>query len=583
MITKYHMSLIAILQKKNLIEPTALEEAVTLSQSEARDLGLILLEKGLIDGEKLAEVKAEDLGVPYKDLRDQMVPKEVLDLIPEEAAHTYRFVPFQKDGEKLFIAFENPMDFKANEALDFIRDEKGFTPENYLASKQSIDFVLDQYGSAAKEVSEVLKEAEKGKQTKVAKLQAEIEATEAKEEKITAETPVSKTVAILLRYAIQQKASDVHIEPLRESVVVRYRIDGILKPVLNLPKSLHAAIVSRIKILANLKIDEQRKPQDGRFFLEIGKREIDLRVSVLPTVNGEKVVMRILDRETGVLTLEQLGVLGRGKAILEHQVREPYGMVLVSGPTGSGKTTTLYALLSALNTPGVNIVTLEDPVEYQLPNINQSQVNYEVNYTFATGLRSIVRQDPDIIMVGEIRDNETADMAVHSALTGHVMLSTIHTNDAVGVIPRLIDMGVEPFLIASALSTIVSQRLVRKLCDKCKQKKVLDEKTATMIRETLKGVSVADLEGVNLNGPLTVYEPKACSQCGETGYKGRLGLYEVLPVEGRFQEAINKRLNVSELAKIAREEGMIDLKQDGMIKVLKGLTTLEEVLRVTKD
>jgi len=577
------MSLIEIIQKKNLIEPAALQEAVTLSENEGRNLETILLEKGLIDSEKLAQAKAEDLGIPYIDLRDQMIPKEILELIPEKAARIYRFVPFRKDGDRLLIAFEDPADFQATEALDFIRDEKGFVSENYLCSKESIDFVLGQYGSAAKEVSEVLKEAEKEKQTKVAKLQAEIAAAETKEEKITAETPVSKTVAIILRYAIQAKASDVHIEPLRENVIVRYRVDGVLHPVLNLPKTLHPAIVSRVKILANLKIDEQRKPQDGRFFLEIGKREIDLRVSVLPTVNGEKVVMRILDRETGVLTLEQLGVSGRGKTILEHQVKEPYGMVLVSGPTGSGKTTTLYALLSALNTPGVNIVTLEDPVEYQLPNINQSQVNYEVNYTFATGLRSIVRQDPDIIMVGEIRDNETADMAIHSALTGHVMLSTIHTNDAVGVIPRLIDMGVEPFLIASALSTVVSQRLVRKLCDKCKQEKVLDEKTTSMIRETLKGVPESELEGINLNGPLMVYEPEGCGQCSNTGYKGRLGLFEVLPVEGRFQEAINERLAVNELAKIAHEEGMIDLKQDGMIKVLRGLTTLEEVLRVTKD
>ncbi len=577
------MSLIEIIQKKNLIEPAALQEAVTLSENEGRNLETILLEKGLIDSEKLARAKAEDLGIPYIDLRDQMIPKEILELIPEKAARIYRFVPFRKDGDRLLIAFEDPADFQATEALDFIRDEKGFVSENYLCSKESIDFVLGQYGSAAKEVSEVLKEAEKEKQTKVAKLQAEIAAAETKEEKITAETPVSKTVAIILRYAIQAKASDVHIEPLRENVIVRYRVDGVLHPVLNLPKTLHPAIVSRVKILANLKIDEQRKPQDGRFFLEIGKREIDLRVSVLPTVNGEKVVMRILDRETGVLTLEQLGVSGRGKTILEHQVKEPYGMVLVSGPTGSGKTTTLYALLSALNTPGVNIVTLEDPVEYQLPNINQSQVNYEVNYTFATGLRSIVRQDPDIIMVGEIRDNETADMAIHSALTGHVMLSTIHTNDAVGVIPRLIDMGVEPFLIASALSTVVSQRLVRKLCDKCKQEKVLDEKTTSMIRETLKGVPESELEGINLNGPLMVYEPEGCGQCSNTGYKGRLGLFEVLPVEGRFQEAINERLAVNELAKIAHEEGMIDLKQDGMIKVLRGLTTLEEVLRVTKD
>jgi len=577
------MALAEILKQKKFVPAEDLDQALRASQAQGVDLKEVLLEKGLIGLEKLAEAEALDFGLPYVDLKDKVIKKEVLDSIPEKAARTYHFVPFTKEGSLLKIALQDPTDLKALEALEFIKSQGNLEIENYLASPDGVKFALNQYGSAEKEVGKVLREAEKEKRSKVVKLQKEIEATQAKEEKITTETPVSKTVAILLRYAIQAKASDVHIEPERDIVKIRYRVDGVLRQVLTLPKQIHAAIVSRIKILANLKIDEQRKPQDGRFFLEVDKKEIDLRVSVLPTVNGEKVVMRILDREAGILTLDQLGVVGRGREILEHQVKEPYGMILVTGPTGSGKTTTLYALLSALNTPAVNIVTLEDPVEYQLQNINQSQVNYEVKYTFATGLRSIVRQDPDIIMVGEIRDNETAEMATHAALTGHVMLSTVHTMDAVGTIPRLIDMGVEPFLIASALNTIVSQRLVRKICQKCRKKSILDPKTTNLIKKTLTGIPISELEGINFDKPLEVYEPQGCDQCSDTGYKGRLGIFEVLPVEGRFQEAVLKRLPTGELEKVAKEEGMIDLKQDGFIKVLRGETSVEEVLRVTKD
>lgn len=577
------MSLVEVLKQKKFVPAEDLDQALRASQAQGVDLKEVLLEKGLINLEKLTEAEALDFSLPYVDLKDKVIKKEVLDSIPEKAARTYHFVPFTKEGNLLKVALQDPTDLKALEALEFIKSQGNLEIENYLASPDGVKFALNQYGSAEKEVGKVLREAEKEKRSKVVKLQKEIEATQAKEEKITTETPVSKTVAILLRYAIQAKASDVHIEPERDIVKIRYRVDGVLRQVLTLPKQIHAAIVSRIKILANLKIDEQRKPQDGRFFLEVDKKEIDLRVSVLPTVNGEKVVMRILDREAGILTLDQLGVVGRGREILEHQVKEPYGMILVTGPTGSGKTTTLYALLSALNTPAVNIVTLEDPVEYQLQNINQSQVNYEVKYTFATGLRSIVRQDPDIIMVGEIRDNETAEMATHAALTGHVMLSTVHTMDAVGTIPRLIDMGVEPFLIASALNTIVSQRLVRKICQKCRKKSILDPKTTNLIKKTLTGIPISELKGIDLDKPLEVYEPQGCDQCSDTGYKGRLGIFEVLPVEGRFQEAVLKRLPIGELEKVAKEEGMIDLKQDGFLKVLRGETSVEEVLRVTKD
>ncbi len=577
------MSLIDVLKNKKIISEDKLLTALAKSKEGAQSFEEIILQEGLISPEELVKSKAEDFGMPYVDLQEKVVKQKILDLIPEKAAKTYKFVPFGKTDRKLKVALSNPADLKALEALEFIKAKSDLSIEEYLTSRQGVDFILDQYGSAEKEVSKILKEAENEKQSKVVKLQEEIESASTQEEKITAETSVSRTVAIILRYAIQAKASDVHIESERDSVRVRYRIDGMLRQVLTLPKQIHSAIISRIKILSNLKIDEKRKPQDGRFFLEINKKPIDLRVSVLPTVNGEKVVMRVLDRDTGVLTLDQLGVTGQAAEILEHQVKEPYGMVLVTGPTGSGKTTTLYALLSALNTSKVNIVTLEDPVEYQLAKINQSQVNHSVKYDFASGLRSIVRQDPDIIMVGEIRDNETADMAIHAALTGHIMLSTVHTMDAVGTIPRLTDMGVEPFLVASALNTIVSQRLVRRVCTKCAKKKVLDSRLKTLITEALKDVPVSEFKGIDMNKPLEISEPQGCDQCNGTGYKGRVGIYEVLAVEGRFQQAVLDRKSSADLLKIAKEKGMIELKQDGFLKVLRGETTVEEVLRVTKD
>jgi type II secretory ATPase GspE/PulE/Tfp pilus assembly ATPase PilB-like protein len=366
-------------------------------------------------------------------------------------------------------------------------------------------------------------------------------------------------------------------------VRVRYRQDGILHNSLILPKKIGPAVVSRIKILSNLKIDEKRKPQDGRFrIIEKGK-QIDLRVSSLPVSMGEKVVMRVLDKEKGLLDLENLGVTGRNYEIIKESIFEPYGMVLITGPTGSGKSTTLYAVLKILNKEGVNIITLEDPVEYAIEGINQSQVKPEIGYTFATGLRSILRQDPDIIMVGEIRDRETAELAVHAALTGHVVLSTLHTNDSVGAIPRLIDMGIEPFLIASSLRAVAAQRLVRRICELCKEEVKITEAIRNTIEKNLSQIPENQKKDLDLSGGIKIYKGKGCLKCGGTGMKGRVGIFEVFYIDDEIINLLGGKVEEEVLRKTVKNQGMITMKQDGILKVLKGITTLEEIERATEE
>lgn len=389
----------------------------------------------------------------------------------------------------------------------------------------------------------------------------------------------TKVVTELLERAVNDKASDVHIEPSEELIIVRFRIDGLLQPITSLPKPLHNSIVSRLKILSSLKIDETRLPQDGRFRIVVKNQPIDFRVSTLPTVNGEKIVLRILDKSVGILSFSELGLAESNLAKLEENMTKSHGMILVTGPTGSGKTTTLYAVIGQMMQTTNNIVTLEDPVEYRIPYINQSQVNASIGYDFASGLRSIVRQDPDVILIGEIRDSETATMAIHSALTGHVVLSTLHTNDAAGAIPRLIDMGIEPFLISSSTNAVVAQRLVRRICQECKQ-------PFKVPREALEETR-ADLEVIakqTKTAPeITFYEGKGCNHCHHSGYSGRFGIFEVLPMTESIKQLTLKRAAGNEITTEAINGGMLTLRQDGIIKALKGETTLEEVWRVTKD
>ncbi|QQG50001.1 MAG: Flp pilus assembly complex ATPase component TadA [Candidatus Berkelbacteria bacterium] len=390
---------------------------------------------------------------------------------------------------------------------------------------------------------------------------------------------IPEIVAGTLFLAIRMKASDVHVEAEQESVRVRFRIDGILHDVIRVPHFLHAPLISRIKILSKMKIDEQRIPQDGRFDVVIDNRQVDLRVSTMPTVHGEKVVMRLLDKSEGVLSLEQLGVTGTNFDRLIENINKPYGIILATGPTGSGKSTTLYAVLTRISKPGVNIITLEDPVEYELPGINQAQVKPGIGFTFAEGLRSVLRQDPNVIMVGEVRDLETAAMATHAALTGHLVLSTLHTNDAAGALPRMINMGVEPFLITSSVNAVVGQRLVRKICDNCKKKAPIPPAVLSHVKKELEALPSGKLKNINLES-LVFYKGEGCSQCTD-GYKGRIGIYEVLTMSEKIESLAVSKAPASEIKKAAVDAGMITMSQDGLIKALKGITTIDEVLRVT--
>ncbi len=396
------------------------------------------------------------------------------------------------------------------------------------------------------------------------------------------EAPIIKIVDVILSNAIEGNASDIHVEPSEKDVRVRYRIDGILHTSLMLPKSIHSAIVSRIKILSNLKIDESRLPQDGRFHVDVGKKSVDLRVSILPLIYGEKIVMRILDKTTNAPTLEQLGIRGLGLTWIKENIKKTHGIFLITGPTGSGKSTTLYSILSILNTPTVNILTLEDPVEYFIEGVNQSQINPDIGLTFANGLRSMLRQDPNIIMVGEIRDKETAEIAVHAALTGHLLFSTLHTNNSVGAMPRMIDMGIEPFLLTASVNLIMAQRLVRKICPDCKQEIPLTKAVEEEIRKSLENVPEEYFEGLDRKN-LKVFKGAGCEKCGHTGYNGRSGIYEVLPVTPDIQDLVLSKSSTRRLYEEAAKLGMITMKQDGVIKILRGETTMEEIIRVTTE
>ncbi|MDD3487464.1 MAG: GspE/PulE family protein [Candidatus Moranbacteria bacterium] len=505
------------------------------------------------------------------------IPSEVIKLVPYEAAKKYNFIPFEKDGKVLRVAVNDMDDVEVQNALQFLAEKNQLSVEMIPISIDNFQSALANYTNPAFTIAQALEtigESEK----------PEEDPKEEKEDEFTIqEAPVAKIVEVILRNAIEGSASDIHIEPLEDNVRVRYRLDGILHNSLTLPKKIGPAIASRIKILSNLKIDEKRKPQDGRFRITESKKQIDFRVSTLPVSLGEKVVMRVLDKEKGLLDLDKLGVVGRNYEIIKKSIFEPYGMILITGPTGSGKSTTLYSVLEILNREGVNIITLEDPVEYAIEGINQSQVKPEIGYSFASGLRSILRQDPDIIMVGEIRDKETAELAVHAALTGHVVLSTLHTNDSMGAIPRLIDMKVEPFLIASSLRAVVAQRLVRKICPNCREEIKINDSIRKEFENVLQQIPEAEKKAYELPSEIKMYKGKGCPKCSDLGMKGRIGIFEVFYVDEEVSDIMGKQVDEDKLRQIAQKQGMITMKQDGILKVIKGLTTLEEVERVTEE
>jgi len=521
--------------------------------------------------------KESEKGIDWDQVK---ISPDTISLIPYEAAKQYKFVPLERDGQTLRVGVMDMDSIEVQNALQFLAEKNQLTIEMVKISEKDFKSALGAYTNPALTITKALESISKEEGI-------EYEGEAKKEDKfegVLKDAPIAKIVEVILRNAIEGMASDIHVEPMEDYVRVRYRQDGVLHNSLTLPKKIGPAVVSRIKILSNLKIDEKRKPQDGRFrIIEKGK-QIDFRVSSFPVSLGEKIVMRVLDKEQGLISLENLGVQGKNYDIIKEGIFEPYGMILITGPTGSGKSTTLYSILQILNKEGVNIVTLEDPVEYAIEGINQSQVKPEIGYTFATGLRSILRQDPDIIMVGEIRDKETAELAVHAALTGHVVFSTLHTNDSLGAIPRLIDMGVEPFLIASSLRVVAAQRLVRRICQFCKEEIKPLEALAKKIEKTLSEIAADQKKEVDVSGGVKIFKGKGCPKCGGSGMKGRIGIYEVFYVDDGIVNLLGgEKIDEEELRKAGKAQGMITIKQDGILKVLAGLTTMEEIERVTEE
>lgn len=512
--------------------------------------------------------------VDFKSLANLKVPKEVLNLLPELFARRHKAVPVDLADKTLTVAMVNPEDL---EVIQLIQKTTGLDIKPVLSSTEDINLILNQYSALETEVANVIKDSDID--TDISK-QEIIEAESENVEDSGDDSPTARIVFSLMRRAVREKASDVHIEPQDDFLQIRFRLDGVLHQRLKLPLQIEQAIIARLKILANLKIDEHRLPQDGRFQLDIDKNLVDFRLSIMPVADGEKAVMRVLDKTQGLLTLEEIGVRNEPYDVIKKNIKKTYGMTLITGPTGSGKTTSLYALLGLLMDDGVNIVTMENPIEYRIAGINQSQVNPDIGYDFADGLRAIVRQDPDIVMVGEIRDKDTAEIAIQSALTGHIVLSTLHTNTAAGAFPRLIDMGVEPFLISSSVNTVVAQRLARKICDHCKEPYNPSTTELDVVKEELAKIPEANRPKIK---KFSFFKGKGCDSCNGTGYKGRVGIFEVLDVSEEVKQAVIRRATDSEIQEIGVKQGTVLMLPDGLMKAIDGITTLEEVWRVTRD
>jgi type IV pilus assembly protein PilB len=670
--------------KKLLLGPGQVKEAalteITPKEDTGESLQTIVIKKKLMTEKELTKLYAQSINVPYVELDDVKIPRDLLLKIPERIARKYQVVLFGIEEDQLQLAMADPEDFQA---ADFITKQIGSKLKISIASAPEILAAIDQYkGNISSEITKAIKDSS-------ADVDSQQEKVSAKD--LAEDAPIAKTVNVILEYAVKSRASDIHLEPRENIVQVRYRIDGVLRETMTLPKPILAAVVSRIKILSNLKIDEHRVPQDGRFKFSLGQKQVALRVSTLPIMDGEKVVMRILDESTRALTLEELGFEGRSLEIIGRNLHKPHGMTLVTGPTGSGKSTTLYSVLSLLNTAGVNISTIEDPVEYRVTGVNQTQVNPKAGMTFASGLRALLRQDPNIIMIGEVRDGETADLAVQAALTGHVVLSTLHTNNAATTLPRLLDMGIEPFLIASTVNTVIGQRLVRRLCQVCRltfipegsellnikrdfqldvalkhfaemqgnapgaagtvtpgpttppavAQTVTVPKTVTISAtehkkgriieplgaiETAKSIldkiaadpniinrsagdakRAADAPQITLiapapaaneapvpaapvdpaslkSGQFVLYKVgPGCEACNGAGYQGRIGIYEVLEVSDSLSKMIVGHATADDIQMQAVRDGMLTMQQDGFVKALMGRTTIEEILRVTRE
>ncbi len=588
-------------KKTNNEQLETLREQAKTSKESMQEL---VVKNNILSEKDLTKLYAEEIDIPFVDLNPKEIKRENLLLIPERIAKQYKVVIFGvEDDESKLLAMEDPDDIQA---INFLQKELGTDLKVYVACESAIAGALDQYrGNVSTELTKVLTPEE---------TDGFEEDSQVAEEDLAEDSPIAQTVNLVIEYAIKSGASDVHIEPRESYVSIRYRIDGILKEANKLPKKVHGALVSRIKILSNLKIDERRAPQDGRFKIQVGSGVYALRVSTLPITDGEKVVMRILNESSKALSLEDLGYWGSALKTVNNAIVQPHGMILVTGPTGSGKSTSLFSILSLLNQPSVNISTIEDPVEYKIPGANQTQVNPQAGMTFVAGLRALLRQDPNIIMVGEIRDTETAGLGVQAALTGHLVFATLHTNNAATCLPRLLDMNIEPFLIASTVRAIVGQRLVRKLCVDCREEFIPDQATLKQLdsifevskSETMKyihsleksaleggigkansGKSSAKTDSLSTTSSkierLFKAHDQGCSSCNHTGYKGRVGIYEVLDNTTEIQKLIVSNGTSESIQDQAIKEGMVTMQLDGFIKALRGQTSIEEILRVTSE
>ena len=574
--------LVNLLISEGLVSEDVLNEVKISAAQASKSIIETLIEQNIVDDELITHAVAQVSGVPYVNLTSSVIDQEILNLLPEDIAERFMAVPLAEIQNRLAVAM---IDANNVQSVDYLASRIERPLKVFMASEAGVRHVLDQYKTDLSSVGEAA-EASQTEATQESNKEVKI---------IVQDSPISKALSTIIEFALKSRASDIHIEPLETSLKIRVRVDGMLREIMQLPKSIEPALVSRIKILSNLKIDEHRMPQDGQFTVKILSKEVDLRIAISPVIWGEQVVIRLLDKSDNTFNIEEMGYAGRSLRAIRKGIRQPNGMVLTSGPTGSGKTTSLYALIKEIKDDAVNIVTLEDPVEYKMGGVNQIQVNADVGLTFASGLRSILRQDPDVVMVGEIRDSETANLAVQAALTGHLVFSTLHTNSAAGVLPRLLDMGIEPFLIASTVNTIIGQRLVRRVAKRrevyqstpIETKNILDtvghllpKTPADVIRVSedlgYKDLPLAGQSAYTLvKGIDTPQSPK--------GYSGRAGLYEVMDVDENIQKLIVEHATSADIQRQAQRQGMVTMRQDGYLKVLQGITTIEEVNRVTSD
>ncbi len=573
--------LIELLVNEGLIEKSVIDDALKRASESGKPLFSLLSEEGLLDNELLVHGVAQVSGVPYVNLSNSVISQDILSLLPSDVAERFMAVPLAEVQNRLAVAM---IDANNVQAVDYLSNRIQRPIKVFMASEESVRHVLDQYKTDLSSVNVAAQASQEESLSEAGNIKT-----------IVQDSPISRALSTILEYAVKSHASDVHIEPLEKALKIRCRVDGVLREIMQLPKSIEPALVSRIKILSNLKIDEHRIPQDGQFAVNVAGKEVDLRIAISPVVWGEQVVIRLLDKSGSSFNLEDMGYAGRALRTIRKGIKRPNGMILTSGPTGSGKSTSLYALIKEIKDDTVNIVTLEDPVEYKMDGVNQIQVNAEVGLTFASGLRSILRQDPDIVMVGEIRDNETANLAIQAALTGHLVFSTLHTNSAAGVLPRLLDMGIEPFLIASTVNTIIGQRLVRRVARRRDiyqssplETQAIREAVGGLLPQTREQVAqyAQDLGYESL--PLATQASFALAKGKDTpqtprGYAGRAGLYEVMDITEEIQNLIVKRATSAEIQRVAIQQGMITMRQDGYLKALNGITTIEEVNRVAAD